>query len=117
MNGLNAWCKVTVLRLYSCRLRNGGARALAQVLRLDTTLTSLDFVGNGLGGGRALVETLRLNTTVTSFNLGFSALLEVGGRVLAEALRLNTTVTSLNRAFSRPSHKVKRKRATPNFRI
>ena len=98
LNGLNAWCKVTDLRLKSCDLGEGGGRALAEALRLDTTLTSLDLRGNGLGegGGRALAETLRLNATVTSLDLSYNDLGEGGGRALAEALRLNTTVTSLD---------------------
>ncbi len=69
LSGLNAWCKVTVLRLTSCGLGEGGGRALAEALRLNTTVTELDLDdnGNGLGegGGRTLAETLRLNTTLT----------------------------------------------------
>jgi len=79
-------------------LGEGGGRALAETLRLNTTLTSLNLRGNGLreGGGQALAETLRLlNKTVTSLNLRSNGLGEGGGRALAEALRLNTTVTSL----------------------
>ena len=51
LNGLNAWCKVTVLRLQSCGLGEGGGRALAETLRRNSTLTSLDLVENGLGEG------------------------------------------------------------------
>jgi hypothetical protein len=106
VNGLNAWYKVTVLSLNSCGLREGGGRALAETLRLNNTVTSLDLGnnnnlrlrGNSLreGGGRALTETLRLNTTVTSLDLSENFLGEGGGRALAETLRLNTTVTSLH---------------------
>ena len=71
LNGLNAWCKVTVLRLQSCGLGEGGGRALAETLRLNSTLKSLDLGYNGLGegGGRALAEALRLNTSLTSLKL------------------------------------------------
>ena len=51
MNGLNAWCTVTVLRLLSCGLGEGGGRALAETLCLNSTLTSLDLGENGLGEG------------------------------------------------------------------
>jgi hypothetical protein len=51
LNGLNAWCKVTVLRLESCVLGQGGGRALAEALRLNTTVASLELGGNGLGEG------------------------------------------------------------------
>jgi Ran GTPase-activating protein (RanGAP) involved in mRNA processing and transport len=98
LNGLNAWCKVTVLRLTSCGLGEGGGRALAETLRLNTAVTELDLHDNGLGesGGLMLAETLRLNTTLTELHLQDNVLGEGGGRALAETLRLNTTVTSLN---------------------
>jgi hypothetical protein len=50
-------------------IEEGGGRALAETLCLNTTLTSLNLYYNGLGGGRAVAETLRLNTTLASLNL------------------------------------------------
>jgi hypothetical protein len=60
-----------VLRLEDCGLGEGGGRALAEPLRLHTSVTSLDLWGNAFeeGGGRVLAETLRLNTTVSSLDL------------------------------------------------
>jgi hypothetical protein len=51
------------------------------------------------GGGRTLAEALRLNSKVTSLDLGGNGgngLGEGGGWTLAEALRVNTTLTSLD---------------------
>jgi len=98
LNGLNAWCKVTVLRLNSCGLGEGGGRALAEALRLNTTVTSLNLGWNRLReiGGRALAEALRLSCTLASLDLSDNGLGEGGGRALAEALRFNTPLTSLN---------------------
>ena len=45
----------------------------------------------GEPSAEVLAEELRVNTTLTSLNLGCNALEEGGGRALAEALRLNTT--------------------------
>ena len=58
---------------------------------LMLALTSLDLGWNDLGegGGWAMAEALRLNTTVTSLDLGCNDLGEGGGRSLAETLRLN----------------------------
>jgi Ran GTPase-activating protein (RanGAP) involved in mRNA processing and transport len=125
---LNLWCKVRVLRPKDCRLerkgaerlakaiarflsaylvglflegnrtQEGGGRSLANTLRLNITLASLNlrFNGPGEGGMRELAETLRLNITLKSLNLRENGLGEGGGRALAEALRLNTTLKSLN---------------------
>jgi hypothetical protein len=104
--GLNAWCKVTVLRLKDCSLGEGGGRALADILRVNTTLAKLELGWNrlGKGGGRALAETLcrRLNTTLTSLDLSGNGLRKGGGRALAETLRFNTTVALLDLYFNRP---------------
>ena len=51
LNGLNAWCKVTVLRLKSCGLGERGGRALAEALSLNTTVASLELGLNHLGEG------------------------------------------------------------------
>jgi len=48
LNGLDEWCRVTVLRLNRCTLGKGAGRSLergveAQALHLNTTVTSLDL--------------------------------------------------------------------------
>jgi hypothetical protein len=87
LNGLNAWCKVTVLSLKNCRLGRTGAVRLAEAFAsfLSASLVALDLERNdiGAGGGRALAEALRLNTTLTSFNLRENGLGKGGGRALA----------------------------------
>ena len=98
--GLSAWCKVTVLRLKDCRLRRTGASNLAEDIAsfLFAYLVELDLEGNDIqeGGGRALAKILRLNTVLTSINLGRNGLGERGGRALADTLRLNTSLTEIN---------------------
>ena len=56
--------------------------------------------GLGGGGGRALAETLRLNTTLTSLSLSATSLRGDGGRAVAETLRLNTTLTELDLGYN-----------------
>ena len=72
LNGLKAWCNLNVLRLKCCGVGESGGRALAEALRLNTTVTSLYLGVNrlGQGGGLALAETLRHNTTLASLDLG-----------------------------------------------
>jgi len=48
LNGLNAWCKVNVLELNDCELREGGGQAIAAVLRENRTLTNLNLWNNSL---------------------------------------------------------------------
>ena len=68
LNRLMAGCNVTVLGLRNCQLGEGGARAMLEFLRRNTTLEKLNLLGNEIGddGARALAEALRSNTTLTS---------------------------------------------------
>jgi hypothetical protein len=65
LSDLNAWCKVINY------LGEGGGQAIAEALRVNSMMTSLDLEDNDLGdgGGQALAEALRVNTTVTSLDL------------------------------------------------
>ena len=99
LNGLNDWCKVTVLCLKGCRLYGeGGGRAIAETLRVNTTITELDLMQTDLceGGVQAIAEALRVNTTLTKLNLYGNKLVQGGGLAIAEALRVNITLKSLD---------------------
>jgi len=96
-DGLNAWFKVTVLRLKSCGLGEGGGRALAEHCASTprsrrSTLASICLERSE--GGR-WAEPLRFDTTLTL--LSFSAIVweRVEGGRRAETLRLNTRLASL----------------------
>jgi hypothetical protein len=80
LNGLNAWCRVTELRLNECELGEGGAQAIAAALRVKNTVTSLNLETNelGEGGGQAIAAALRENHTLTSLVLGYNSLGEGG---------------------------------------
>ncbi len=54
-----------------CKIRDGGARALAAALRRNTTLRKLDLDGNEMGndGRLSLAEAMRLNTTVRKLDI------------------------------------------------
>ena len=98
LNGLNAWCRVTELRLNECKLGEGGAQAIAAALRVNTTLTELDLRINvlGEGGGQAIAAALRVNTTLTELNLNSNRLGEGGTQAIADVLRENSTFQTLN---------------------
>jgi hypothetical protein len=46
LNGLNAWCRVTVLDLNECGLGYCASQAIADVLRVNSTLSSLNLRHN-----------------------------------------------------------------------
>ena len=98
LNRLMACCNVTVLELCSCQLGEGGARAMLEFLRLNTTLEKLLLSSNELGdgGAQALAEALLKNTTLRDLDLSSNNLGDGGAQALAAALIQNTTLTSLS---------------------
>ncbi len=75
-----------------------GAKALAEALETNATLTSINLTENNIGdeGAKALAEGLKTNATLTSINLGGNNIGDEGAKALAEVLKTNKTVTSIN---------------------
>jgi Ran GTPase-activating protein (RanGAP) involved in mRNA processing and transport len=89
--------------LHSIRLNavhDGGFddQRLADVLSVNTALTSLDFYGNRLSatGVVSIAAALAHNTSLTSVGLGRTHIRSQGAQALAEALAVNTTLTSID---------------------
>ena len=87
---------------------DAGATALAEVLRTNTTLNSLDLCRNpGIGnpGVMSLCEALKVNTTLSSLNLSGTGISDAGVLSLVEVLKTNTSsLTSLSLSEIKISH-------------
>jgi Ran GTPase-activating protein (RanGAP) involved in mRNA processing and transport len=125
LSGLNLLCKVTVLGLRGCGLKDAGAHVMARAL-VGTHVRELDLSSNEISddGATYLAKALRVNSRVTALNLrdnligsrGFTSLFlavskekavleklnmysnevsKVRVRV-SKALSSNTTLTELN---------------------
>jgi len=129
--GLDAWCRVTVLRfkrvhfsveamqalagwlrdnstlgeldLRGYRVGDEGARALANALRVNRALCSLVLCNNDIGDGGAqrLAQALCVNKTLRELDISSNKVTADGARALAAALRVNTTLERLDLGFSR----------------
>ena len=89
---------LTSLDLWGCCIGVAGATQLAECLRLNSALTSLDLRGSRIGdvGATQLADCLRVNATLTSLNLRGNSIGDVGATQLADGLRVNAKLTSLN---------------------
>ena len=98
LNSLNTWCYVYKLYLLHCKLGDDGARAIANALRVNSTLQTLDLFSNDIGadGTRAIAELLRVNTTLQSLDLGRNCMGDDEVRAIAEALRVNSKLQVLD---------------------
>ncbi|XP_067039944.1 protein NLRC3-like isoform X2 [Acropora muricata] len=75
-----------------------GAYFLSQALRVNTSLTSLELRGNPIGadGANSLSEALKINTSLTSLDLFENSIGADGANSLSKALRVNSSLTFLD---------------------
>ncbi|KAL1520434.1 hypothetical protein AB1Y20_022017 [Prymnesium parvum] len=75
-----------------------GAAHIAEALKTNATLTSLDLAANDIGaeGAAHIAEALKTNTTLTSLHLYGNKIEAEGAAHIAEALKTNATLTSLH---------------------
>ncbi|XP_004346770.2 hypothetical protein CAOG_05085 [Capsaspora owczarzaki ATCC 30864] len=69
-------------------------RTIAETLKVNTTLTQL-LNQIREGGMNAIAEALKVNTSVTALGLGINQIGDAGAQAIAETLKVNTTVTRL----------------------
>jgi Ran GTPase-activating protein (RanGAP) involved in mRNA processing and transport len=82
----------------SNNIGNVGAAALAEALKRNQTLRTLDISKNGIGsaGAAALADALKMNTTLTTLDISSNYEIgDAGAAALAEALTHNTSLTEL----------------------
>ena len=97
-NVLKTNTTVTTLDLRGSRIGGDGAAALGECLKSNTSLTTLGLVGNGIGGNgaAALGECLLNNTSLTKLDLQLNQIGGDGAAALGECLNCNTSLTMLD---------------------
>jgi len=82
---------------------NEGASILADSLKINSRLTSLNLRRNVIGneGASYLAESLKINSTLTSLDLSWNVIRNEGVLFLTDALKINSTLTTL---FLRNNH-------------
>ncbi|KJE92022.1 hypothetical protein CAOG_03058 [Capsaspora owczarzaki ATCC 30864] len=88
---------MTELKLGGNLIADVGARAIAEAVRANCTLTVVDLTENRIGdaGARAFAETLKVNNTLTKLDLDENQIGDAGAQAIAEALKVNKTLTTL----------------------
>ena len=96
-NVLKTNTTVTTLDLRGNGIGGDGAAALGECLKSNTSLTTLGLVGSGIGGNgvAALGECLLNNTSLTKLDLKLNQIGGDGAAALGECLKCNTSLTML----------------------
>lgn len=74
-----------------------GAESLAEALKVNSRLTTLQLEGNGIDsdGAIAIADALKVNTSLTDVNLKENGLGNSGVDAISEALLVNSTLNCL----------------------
>ncbi|KAF9946037.1 hypothetical protein BGZ72_000747 [Mortierella alpina] len=88
---------LTTLDLERNSIGDNGAQALSEALKTNSTLATLDLRDNSIGpnGAQALSEALKTNSSLTILSLGLNLIGSNGAQALSEALKTNLTLTTL----------------------
>ena len=88
---------LTTLDLRLNNIGDDGAAALAECLKHNTSLTTLYLHGNGIGddGVAALAECLKYNKSLTTLDFCGNVIGNAGAVALGECLKDNTSLTTL----------------------
>jgi hypothetical protein len=88
--------------LYEANIDDEDVCALADAVRANTTVTSIDLRFNSISaeGASALADALLVNTSVTRIQLGFNMIGDAGASALAVALKVNTSLTEIDISFN-----------------
>ncbi|CAO3568632.1 unnamed protein product, partial [Mortierella alpina] len=94
---------LTTLKLESNKIGDDGAQALAEALKTNKTVATLNLRSNSIGddGAKAPAETLKTNKTLTSLDLQSNQIGSDGVKALAEALKTNSTVATLDLSYNK----------------
>jgi hypothetical protein len=89
---------ITSINLSNNNVGVDGAKALAAALKVNSTITSINLSNNNVGvdGAKALADALKDNSTITSISLSYNNVDVDGAKVLADALKINSTITSID---------------------
>ncbi|KAF9176758.1 hypothetical protein BGZ50_009716 [Haplosporangium sp. Z 11] len=89
---------LTTLDLRNNSIGDNGAQALSEALKINSTLTTLDLSANSIGdnGAVALSEAFKTNSTLITLDLSANSIGDNGAQMLSEALKTNLTLTTLN---------------------
>ncbi|KAG0334005.1 hypothetical protein BG000_008716 [Podila horticola] len=89
---------LTTLDLMRNSIGDTGAQALAEALKTNSTLIALDLQNNSIGdsGAQALAEALETNSTLTTLELKVNSIGDIGAKALAQALKINLSLTTLD---------------------
>ncbi|KAF9933676.1 hypothetical protein BGZ67_004171 [Mortierella alpina] len=91
-------CKLSIAVVLGSAQGKEKITDLAETLKTNSTLTTLDLRSNAIGdsGAKALGEALKTNSTLTTLDLTNNSIGDDGAKALGKALKTNSTLATLD---------------------
>ncbi|KAF9990533.1 hypothetical protein BGZ75_001406 [Mortierella antarctica] len=91
-------CKLSIAVVLGSAQGKEKITDLAEVLKTNSTLSTLTLQNNSIGddGAKALGEALKTNSTLTTLDLNNNSIGDDGAKMLGEALKTNSTLVTLD---------------------
>ncbi|CAF1278487.1 unnamed protein product [Didymodactylos carnosus] len=88
---------LTALYMQEKNISDAGSKAMAEALKINQTLTYLGISSNNISaeGAKAIAEALKTNQTLTHLDMQINNISDAGAKAIAEALKINETLTTL----------------------
>jgi Ran GTPase-activating protein (RanGAP) involved in mRNA processing and transport len=89
---------VTGINIYGNQIGAEGASALADALKMNSSVTNINLDDNAIGdeGASVLADALKVNTSVTDISLRSNKFGAKGATAIADALKVNTSLTRID---------------------
>jgi Ran GTPase-activating protein (RanGAP) involved in mRNA processing and transport len=86
-----------MLHIGTNNINDTGAQAIAEALKVNTSLKAFYIAHNKIGptGAQAFAEALKINTSLNVLNISLNNIGDTGAQSIAEALNENTSLTEL----------------------
>jgi Ran GTPase-activating protein (RanGAP) involved in mRNA processing and transport len=93
---------INSLHFHYITIRHEGTRAIAEALKVNSSLTSLNLEHNSIQymGAITIADALKINSSLTSLNRDLNSIHVNGARAIADALKVNSSLTSLNLKYN-----------------
>ena len=88
---------LTTLQLHYNHISAAGATSITEAIKVNKTLTYLDLSFNPIGdaGATSIAEAIKVNKTLTDLSLSHNKISDAGATSIAEAIKVNKTLTTL----------------------
>jgi hypothetical protein len=91
------WFSILDIGLRGLRIGAEGAKAVAEALKVNSTLQTIDLDYNGIGdeGAKAAAEAIKVNSTLQTIYLDYNGIGDGGAKAVAEAIKVNSTLQTI----------------------